>query len=131
MEGTSNVIVTDGFTGNIALKTAERFVNNIDKFNEFLKEANLKNIKYSNNKNIEINTNNVLFGKKIVMTGFRDKELIENIKSFGAEVVDSVTKNTFIVLAKDINEDTTKANTARLNNIQIMTPHEFKEKYLT
>lgn len=115
----------------IALKTAERFVNNIDKFNEFLKEANLKNIKYSNNKNIEINTNNVLFGKKIVMTGFRDKELIENIKSFGAEVVDSVTKNTFIVLAKDINEDTTKANTARLNNIQIMTPHEFKEKYLT
>ena len=111
----------------IALKTAERFVNNIAKFNEFLTEANLTNIKYSNNKNIEINTNNVLFGKKIVMTGFRDKELIENIKSFGAEVVDSVTKNTFIVLAKDINEDTTKANTARLNNIQIMTPHEFKE----
>ena len=71
-----------------------------------------------------------LYNKKIVMTGFRDKELSEQIKLYGGELVDSVTKNTFVVLVKDKNEDTGKANMARNNNIDIMLPDEFKEKFI-
>lgn len=70
-----------------------------------------------------------LFGKKIVMTGFRDKELGEMIESVGGELSAAVSKNTFIVLVKDVDETTGKAGKARELGIELMTPDNFKKKY--
>ena len=52
-------------------------------------------------------------GKKIVLTGFRDKNLLDRLKKIGAEPSGSVTKNTFAVIVKDKDEDTGKADQAR------------------
>ena len=75
----------------------------------------------------------ILSGKKIVFTGFRDKDKMETITKLGGELVNSVSKNTFIVIVKDNeskNEDTGKIDQAKKLNIPILTLEEFKEKYL-
>ena len=65
------------------------------------------------------------------MTGFRDKNLEKVLKDYGAIIGSSVSKKTFVVLVKDKNEDTTKANEARKYNIPLMTPEEFFNKYIS
>jgi NAD-dependent DNA ligase len=72
-----------------------------------------------------------LFGKSIVMTGFRDKELEEKLKVVGAKLGSSVSKNTFVVLTKDVNENTGKVQDAKSKNVLIMTPEDFTAKYLS
>jgi NAD-dependent DNA ligase len=64
------------------------------------------------------------------MTGFRDSELQENLKNVGAKLGSSVSKNTFVVLVKDIDEDTGKAADARKLGIPLLTPEGFIAKYL-
>ena len=73
---------------------------------------------------------NPLFGKSIVMTGFRDIALQEALKNVGAKLGSSVSSKTFVVLVKDVLEDTSKANEARKLGIPLMTPSEFSNKYL-
>ena len=119
----------------IARKTAEQFVNCIPKFIKFLESAGLENklkeINTSNDENYQkIDVNHPLYGKKIVMTGFRDKELADLIKSLGGEIIDNVNKNTFVVLVKDRYEDTGKAMLAKKFDIDLMLPDEFKEKFI-
>ena len=80
----------------------------------------------------EFDETHPLFNKKIVMTGFRDKELLERLKSIGAENSATVSKNTFAVIVKeDKDEDTGKADQARKLNIPIMTLEEFNKKYFS
>jgi len=67
--------------------------------------------------------------KTVIITGFRDKELSEQLKSFGAKESSSVTKNTFAVIVKNKDEDTGKTEAAKKKNIPIYTIDEFKEKY--
>jgi len=116
-----------------AKKTAEAFVTQIPEFIEFIKDCGLQDKLTLSSlliKSIEPNPFNPLFGKTIVMTGFRDQVLQETLKLCGAKIGASVSKNTFAVLVKDKAEDTTKANEARKLNIPLMTPTEFNEKYI-
>jgi NAD-dependent DNA ligase len=78
----------------------------------------------------DIDQSNPLFGKSIVMTGFRDTALQEAIKNVGAKLGSSVSSKTFVVLVKDKEEDTGKANEARKLSVPLMTPEEFTIKYL-
>jgi NAD-dependent DNA ligase len=64
------------------------------------------------------------------MTGFRDTALQEAIKNVGAKLGSSVSSKTFVVLVKDKEEDTGKANEARKLSVPLMTPEEFTIKYL-
>jgi hypothetical protein len=41
----------------------------------------------------------------------------------------NVSKNTFVVLVKDLEEDTGKANDARKIGVPLITPDGFKKKY--
>jgi len=110
-------------------KSAEEFVSNISEFMNFLEEAKLTS-KLSYKMPTKVETGHILSGKKIVMTGFRDKELQSAIEAVGGEIAGSVSKNTFVVLVKDTTEDTGKAEQARKLNIPLMTPSEFRTKYL-
>ena len=56
------------------------------------------------------------------MTGFRDKELIAKLESVGAQQVSSVSKNTYMVIVKNLDEDTVKVQEAKKLNVKIMTP---------
>jgi NAD-dependent DNA ligase len=71
-----------------------------------------------------------LNNKKIVITGFRDKDLEATIKSFGGIMASSVSSKTDFVIVKDLNENTGKANEARDKNVELITVESFKTKYL-
>jgi len=112
-------------------KSAHLFVERIPTFLEFMKEAGLESkLTQGVPQKKTYNESHPLYDKTIVMTGFRDAELGEILKNLGAKVGASVSKNTFILLTKDKDEDTGKAEEARKLNVTIMTPDEFKHKYL-
>jgi len=115
----------------MATKSAEAFVERIPEFINFIKEAGIvKKLAEGIPEKKEVNQSNPLFGKSIVMTGFRDTSLQEAIKDVGAKLGSSVSSKTFVVLVKDKDEDTGKANEARKLSVPLMTPEEFTIKYL-
>lgn len=113
----------------MALKTAEAFVDRIDDFVNFLKDIGYENKLHDIPKNTVVVNGHPLAGKTIVLTGTRDKTVIDLIKSFGANQGSSVSKNTYLVIAKNVDEDTGKAEEARKLNIPIMTPEQFIKAY--
>ena len=119
----------------MAQKTAEAFVERILDFINFIQEAGLNNkisqsaIQTQTQKQ-QMDDTHPLFGKTIVMTGFRDTDIQEALKNVGAKLGSSVSKNTFVVLVKDLSEDTGKAADARRLGVPLMTSEVFKEKYL-
>jgi NAD-dependent DNA ligase len=116
----------------MAKKTAEAFVQAIPNFIQFLQETNLTHkIAQAQAQEVEEkDQSHPLFGKTIVMTGFRDAVIQQLIKDVGAKLGSSVSKNTFLVLVKDLEEDTGKAADAKRLGIKLMTPEEFKAQYL-
>jgi NAD-dependent DNA ligase len=112
-------------------KSAELFVERIPLFLEFIKEAGLENKLVDGiPEKKSYDESHPLFNKSIVMTGFRDAELVDTLKNLGAKIGSSVSKNTFVVLTKDMDEDTGKAEEARKLEVPLMTPDDFKVKYL-
>jgi len=118
----------------IAEKSAASFVENIETFNNFIKECGLEyklNQSFVKPNIININTKvGLLTDKTIVMTGFRDKNLEEKIKSAGGKIGAGVSKNTFVVIVKHLDEDTSKVSDAKKNGIKLITVDEFNNKYL-
>jgi NAD-dependent DNA ligase len=115
-------------------KTAENFVDNIPLFMLFMKNAGLmkKVLEYADKKTSskeKKDTSHSLYGKSVVMTGFRDKMLMEKIKEVGGKIGSSVSKNTFVVLVKDLDEDTGKVLKAKDLGIPIMLPDKFADIY--
>ena len=119
-----------GDVSGIAKKSAMLFVEKIPEFVKWANEAKVsKRLVYEKPKLSTLVKDNILYGKSIVMTGFRDKELSDKIEKYGAKIGSSVSKNTFVLLVKDIDENTGKAEQARKLDITIMTPEMFKTKY--
>lgn len=115
----------------MATKSAEAFVERIPDFINFIKEAGIvKKLAEGIAEKKVVDQSHPLFGKSIVMTGFRDTALQEKLKDIGAKLGSSVSSKTFVVLVKDKEEDTGKANEARKLNVPLMTPQEFTIKYL-
>ncbi len=119
----------------MASKTAEAFVSKIPAFLEFLEDCGLSEKLVSSSSTekanaVAVDESHPLFGKSIVMTGFRDKKIIEELPKFGAKLGSSVSKNTFVVLVKDKDETTGKVAEAKKLGVAIMTPEEFTGKYL-
>ena len=111
-------------------KTAKDFITHLKVFLRFIKKVHLENKLVIKNK--KMNTKHPLFGKSIIMTGFRDKELEkEIIASTGKPLGTKVSKNTFVVIVKTMDEHTTKAQEAREEGIPLMTPATFRTKYLS
>ena len=119
----------------MALKTAEAFVAKIDDFEDFLMETDMfnklidyeKSKKNGNVKNIDIN--NPLYEKSVVMTGFRDETLEKKLKEMGAKISSNVSKNTFIVIAKDKDDETAKIMEAKKLGVNVVSKDEFTTMY--
>jgi len=118
----------------MAVKTAEAFVAKIDDFEDFLMETDMyyklfEFQKSHKNKVADVASNvnkeHPLYGKTIVMTGFRNKELEEKLKSVGAKVGTSVSKNTYLVVAKDKDDETGKVLEAKKLGINVLSLAEF------
>ena len=114
----------------MAKKTAMAFIEKIPQFLMFLKQANLEyKLQETSAPKIEVDKSHPLFKKKIVITGFRNKDLENNILSKGGEIATSVSKNTFIVIAKDPEDESGKVLQAKEKNIPIMTMDAFNAKF--
>jgi DNA ligase (NAD+) len=115
----------------MASKTAEAFVSKIDDFKDFMMETGLSYKMNEKKKTIHVNKNHPLFNKTVVLTGTREKQVVEFLKGVGAIQGASVSKNTDLVVAKTKEDDTGKAEEARKLNIPIMGVDEFIKKYIT
>jgi NAD-dependent DNA ligase len=116
----------------MAEKTATLFIAKIDDFKEFLKESGLESKLYiKTDCDVPCNQDHPLYQKTIVLTGTRDKQIIEYLKQVGAIQGSSISKNTFMVVAKSADEDTGKAEEARKINIPILSVDQFVKKYIT
>ena len=128
----------------IAEKSATTFVENIETFKNFIKECGLDNKLHLYKDLVQpllkvdalykdlvqpLLKVDALFNKTIIMTGFRDKNLEDKIKSAGAKIGSSVSKNTFIVIVKNLEEDTGKASDAKKLGVPLITVDEFYKKY--
>jgi DNA ligase (NAD+) len=116
----------------MAEKSATIFVDKIDYFVEFLKEVGLdyKLVIKAQPQTLTTQPTHVLFEKTIVMTGFRDKNIETYLKGIGTKIGSSISKNTHLVIIKNIEEDTTKTLDAKKLNIPLITLDEFKQIYL-
>jgi NAD-dependent DNA ligase len=119
-------------------ENAKTFVENIDTFVEFVSQCKLT-YKYNSPTaetvteaatDVTIDNTHALFGKKIVMTKVRTKEIIENLPVHGAVLENNITKSTFAVITKSKEDVSNKIIKAREMSIPIYTPEEFIEKYL-
>ena len=121
----------------MAKKTAEMFVEHIGGFIAFLKECGLES-KLQQSSNVDeiktnLDTNHPLYKKKIVMTGFRDEELVKRLKEVGATVGSSVSKSTFVLLVKNaeaVEMGSTKITEAKELGVPIMSLTSFLDTYL-
>ena len=118
----------------MATKTAEAFVCKIDEFKEFLSkcglEYKLQMSKFGNCKEENLENLHTLTGKTIVLSGTRDKTIIEFLKEINANNGSNISKNTFLVVAKDISDETGKIKEAKKLNIPIMSVSHFIDTYL-
>jgi len=60
------------------------------------------------------------------MTKVRDKEIIETLPKVGASLVDSVKKDTFVLIVKEKTDTSNKVEAAKKFGVTIMVPEEFK-----
>lgn len=104
-----------------ALKTAEAFVEKIPDFLAFLKRCELEHKLLGSTPAPSSSLSSLsLDGKTFVLTGFRDKELEEKLKSMGAKIGSSVSKNTYMVVVKDMEDSTQKMIDAKRLGINIV-----------
>ena len=113
----------------MAFKTAEAFVNKIADFKEFLMNCGLEDKLYEKVVKQNMDQTHPLYQKSIVLTGTRDKDVVELLKNVGANQSSNVSKNTFLVIAKNKDDDTGKAEEARKLNVPIMSVQEFIQIY--
>jgi len=114
----------------MALKTAEAFVDKINDFKEFMNECGLEYKLYEKPAENLVDKSHPFYGKSIVLTGTRDKNILDFLKKVGANQGSSISKNTFLVIAKNKDEDTGKAEEARKLNIPIVSVEEFTQTFL-
>lgn len=113
--------------------TAEQFLTHLGSFFKFADDNDFKCASAVatkiNKPVIGSPVPNVFAGMKIIFTGFRDKALEEFIVNRGGSITTSVSKNTSIVVCKDLDEDSGKMNKARDLGLKIMSVEEFKKTY--
>ena len=123
----------------IGEENANSIVKNMNNMKRFLVDANLlyklckdetKEEQISNQKESIQNKNHTLHGKSIVMTKVRDKTIISALEELGGKLENNITKNTFVLITKSLDDVSSKTKKAEELGIPIMTPEEFTEKYL-
>lgn len=106
-------------------KTSTEIFNGIEVFKSFYNNIE-EFVTFEEKEQADDNLRN----EKIVMTGFRDKELQEKIEVRGGTVASGVSKNTTIVIAQDVNSNSGKVKKARELGIPVISQRDFDFKYI-
>jgi hypothetical protein len=121
----------------IGRENASEFVSNIGGFLAFLRDCGLEGKLVSEGAIDNIptasstaDTSHPLYGKKIVMTKVRDKEIIDRLGALGAKLEDAMKKDVFALVVRSHADVSNKVDFAKKNGIAIFTPEEFKARFL-
>ena len=118
------------------VKTTNKIVDSMDNFIEYHKQLikikpnaiidkNSKTIVDEKNESIKYSNINIYANKKIVFTGFRDKDIQNELEKIGAKISDSVSKNTDLVVASDISDTSGKIKKAIELDIKVISKDDF------
>ena len=118
-------------------ESAKGFVLYIDAFIAFLTECGLTDKLHEHTQSpalltneMDTTTSHILNSKHIVMTKVRDEAIIDLLKRVGGVLDDNINKNTFVLITRSLDDVSVKTQKAAKLGIPIMTPDEFKQKYL-
>ena len=114
----------------MATKSAEALVYKIDEFKNFISKCGLHDKLHNTKEVSSIEQIHPLNGKTIVLTGTRDKIIIEFLKNINANNGSNISKNTFLVIAKNKEDDSGKLKEAKSLGIPIMSVDEFTQIYI-
>jgi DNA ligase (NAD+) len=116
----------------IEKKSAQAFLDHVEEFVAFIKECELEYKLSEIPKSIKktYDESHPLFGKSVLLTGFRDKELENKVIDVGGKLASSVSKNTFAVLVKNLEETSGKVDKAKELGVDVLTGNDFVKKYL-
>jgi len=127
-EKIANISILEGF----AIKTSRAFVGRIQDALAFLNDIGLS-YKYSEFIDKQYHQvgeiNHPLNNIRVVITGFRSKDLEEDITKNGGIVSYSVSKNVDFVIVHNLNEDTGKADKARKLHVPIVLEVKFRDNF--
>jgi len=120
----------------IGKENAREFVKNIPEFLEFVKECGLDTklrepvASVPTGPILSVDNGHALFGKKVVMTKVRDKEIIDFLTKVGASLEDNMKKDIAVLIVKSKDDVSNKTEYAQKNGIPMMIPDEFKKMYM-
>lgn len=112
----------------VAEITAKQFIENLSKFYEFIEELKIKCDMSENKEEKLINNKLDIFkDKKIVFSGFRNKDYEELLTLAGAKITTTISKSTDYLIIKDNEETSTKINKATEQGVKIISKSEFEK----
>ena len=120
---------------SIQEKTSIKIMEKLPEIKEFLLEHNQlkfkkKKIIIKKNKTNEKKENpKLLNNKNIVITGKRDKKILEKIELEGGVIQNTVNKKTDILIVETMESQSSKMKKAKELNIEILTNEMFMDKY--
>lgn len=148
---TTEKIASVASLSGFAIKTAKAFVDKIpnavdflhrtqliEKYNTFVtaqtkpkaSSSAMATSKTAKGEAIQSKTPHPLQGKRVLLTGFRSKELEKSIEEVGGEIATSVSKKVAYVIVRDMDESTGKADKARKLGVQLILEDDFIKKYI-
>ena len=116
---------------SIQEKTSLKFIEKLPEIKIFLKKHN--QLKYIINKKkitIKKSKPKLLYLKNIVITGKRDKYILESIEKDGGNLQSAVNNKTDILIVETLESSSSKMKKAKELNVEILTNQEFISKYL-
>ena len=106
-------------------KTSTMFVENFNSFITFYKDLkNVLKIKNEKKKTSNKDTSGKFKNKKVVISGTRDKDIIDFIENEGGIISSGISKNTDILIVKNLEKSTSKVDKAKELNIPIFLVSE-------
>ena len=114
----------------MAAISAEQFIEHLPEFFEFYEELGIKCKKATADTSppptAVVSRLSIFKDKKIVFTGFRNKDYEQLIEAAGGKIVTAISKSTDYLIVKDKNETSTKVEKATEFGVQIMSKEELE-----
>ena len=122
-----DIVLIKGFSE----KSANVFIDNLDKFKTFATEIgyDIKKIKKSSNKTTVTVKGNPLL-KKVLFTGGVVAEFVDVVKKNGGEQSSSLTNDTTLLVTKDKTSVSSKMKKAKEKGIMIVDHDDFRSKFM-
>ena len=114
---------------SIEEKTANKILNKLDDIRHFIEEHPRIIIKSTGKKKKIIKKKSAILDKKIVITGKRDKEILDLIEKHGGTLQSAINKSTDILIAEDKNGKSSKIKKANDLGIIIYDFEGFKSLF--